>query len=604
LWKTFCFEESTLETSRSAREQRLYHDSWTTGFPFKIGLHHPTCLTASTYETYKAEKAQTYYKGSSNPIVHQNRKVAHWDPSYKDEQVDWYQEYIQRKESSPISLSWLERPVGGDGYDKFPLDVRGIGYLDDGTVVGPTEDGDVCVWSLGDSNHQKYGKLVGQSSPSILSVTGESSTARKSRAKMTSTGVVECVSVDNVRRRAYFAVQSGLDEVDLQTLQVVSHRRFPFSISALSEVSYPQPLTVGTNLSLHLHDPRVHYGTSTIPEGAGDDIVEKVATFPDRYEHLRNNSSDNINGYAPLFQPGPLSILHVPSTGSQSDNSGDIYVAGRFPSILKYDRRFWPKLHRNIHSGGIGSLCSLTSIPYSYAAYEQDTLRFENTTIDDVMAAKSRPGVTLVACGEYRGKGSLEHYEVPVPSHEPNDETPSPFVRASFQNRHNVSSSKLLSVTNHGTRLVFSDGDGGLKWMERDGATTVRSWNINEHQRMHGSLVPEESRMFHHEDSDIANSEVIRKIITTHGPISSSYSNAADSGNLLFWTGERIGFLNFSSNPAVKADEDKAEPVSGAEAMKRREEAVYGETMRRALERQADEVRFVVGLGLGARPPM
>ncbi|KAL8870242.1 MAG: hypothetical protein Q9198_007676, partial [Flavoplaca austrocitrina] len=90
---------------------------------------------------------------------------------------------------------------------------------------------------------------------------------------------------------------------------------------------------------------------------------------------------------------------------------------------------------------------------------------------------------TLIACGEYNGKGSLELYPFST-SGEFNPPTSSPYeLRLApitpYKNRTSASSSKLLSVAAHGTRIVFSDGDGGLKWVERDGHSLVRRWNIN-----------------------------------------------------------------------------------------------------------------------------
>lgn len=42
-----------------------------------------------------------------------------------------------------------------------------------------------------------------------------------------------------------------------------------------------------------------------------------------------------------------------------------------------------------------------------------------------------------------------------------------------------MSTSIILSVVPHGSRLVFSDGNGNLKWVERDAFTEVRQWNIS-----------------------------------------------------------------------------------------------------------------------------
>src|SRR5438045_6300891 len=49
-----------------------------------------------------------------------------------------------------------------------------------------------------------------------------------------------------------------------------------------------------------------------------------------------------------------------------------------------------------------------------------------------------------------------------------------------LKNRQTSSNSKLLSVSTHGTRTIFSDGGGNLKWVERDGFTEVRDWNLSQ----------------------------------------------------------------------------------------------------------------------------
>jgi hypothetical protein len=62
-----------------------------------------------------------------------------------------------------------------------------------------------------------------------------------------------------------------------------------------------------------------------------------------------------------------------------------------------------------------------------------------------------------------------------------------------------------------------------------------------------------------------------------------------------------VALLNFSNKPRFAADSFEEEAKSAEEAIKDREERIYGQTMKRALEMQADEVRFVSGLGLGLR---
>src|ERR1035438_8772484 len=51
-------------------------------------------------------------------------------------------------------------------------------------------------------------------------------------------------------------------------------------------------------------------------------------------------------------------------------------------------------------------------------------------------------------------------------------QTPEP-----LKNRQTSSNSKLLSVSNHGTRIVFSDGGGNIKWVEGNGFFRSESSN-------------------------------------------------------------------------------------------------------------------------------
>lgn len=493
--------------------------------------------------------------------------MACWDPTYPHEKVDWYSEYIARH--APLSLSWLQQPFSEPNGNGEKLETRGLGLLKNGgedIVVGPLDDGSVCLWNIGQDDKApdpNDGRIITRSRPSLLSVNGPDGTnwqnPSNSRAKMTSTGVVECVSVDKARNKAYFAVQSGLNEVDLNTLQISSYDRYPFSISALSEATYPIPLTVGTTLSLHIHDPRVgnngRRSSYTYFRESAD--IEHPTHNPQNhndFNRLHNGDPSSVLDYASLFQPLPLSILHL-------NPSSTIYVAGRFPSILHYDRRFFPKLSSTIHSGG--SLCSITSLP-----------------------TPNSP--TLVAGGEYNGKGSLELYPLTASSSSDAKEEKPP-----IRNRASASRSKILSLTPHGSRLLFSDSDGQLKWVERDGSTLVRRWNINTYSTSPTDAVPTQGIF----NNDLNEGDVARKLL----PVS-----AKERSEVLLWTGEKIGVLGFRKKPRFDVVVDGGEEVDGGksrtngEGLEARD---YGRMMRRALERQADEVRFVRGLGLGGAGP-
>lgn len=387
-------------------------------------------------------------------------------------------------------------------------------------------------------------------------------------------------------------------EVDLQTLSTISHNHFPFPITTLSEAKYPVPLTVGTNESLYLHDHRAR----TV--GMSSAESESVEYYDARFESRRSPRSLGFRNplisepnstHANLPHPGPLSILHMPSSGSEWDGNGDIYVAGRFPSILSYDRRYFPRLRGTIHSGA--RLCSMASLPYPFASMEKDLAKRGELSVEQVWEAKTRPGKTLIACGEYNTKGSLEMYGLssnPLPTDTSSNSAAGSLQNSATKNRQTSSSSKLLSVCNHGTRVVVSDGSGNLKWLERDGFTEVRRWNI-----AHGSVEPSQG-MFGstgHSYMESGSGDIAIKLVSTHIGREEQPSNG---GDLVLWTGEKIGLLSFSSKPSFMAEdfEEKGHQTT-EEASKEREERAYSQTMRLALQANADEVRFMRGLGSG-----
>ena len=149
-------------------------------------------------------------KARSNEKI---RTMANWDPSYPTETVNWYDEYIAR--NAPISTSWLQQPRNRESAEHEYLEVRGMGiYTPPGEenatlVVGPLDDGSVCLWDITGTRGRK-GSIVARSHSGLISVDPISQTETGKRSKLISTGVVECVSVDSARKRAFFAIQSGM----------------------------------------------------------------------------------------------------------------------------------------------------------------------------------------------------------------------------------------------------------------------------------------------------------------------------------------------------------------------------------------------------------
>ncbi|KAK3935916.1 hypothetical protein QBC46DRAFT_270696 [Diplogelasinospora grovesii] len=546
----------------------------------RLNLHTPT--SGPSHESRERERI---------------RIMANWDPSFPSEQVSWYDEYIQRH--APIAINWFQHAHDRERsrYADY-VEARGValyrpdnpGEQEDADIetvlaVSPLDDGGVCLWDVnGTRGKRKRGAVLAKSKPGILFIDGPGADNSR-RSKRVDSGVTECVSVDSRRHRAFFAVQSHLIEVDLQTLAVVDCESFPWSITALSAASPTVPLTVGTSFGIHLHDYR-----SRTP--FRDDRYEMIDDF-DRmaakhfYERsLRHIFDDQpLPPYAPLAQPGPLNILHMQRPGLEADLSDDIYVAGRFSNILHYDRRKFPSIMDSIHSGA--RLCSMTSLPYPFSTLDSELRRKGLLSLEQVEKSKSMPGTrTLIACGEYNTKGSLELYGLSPPplGHW------SPQI-STMKNRQTSSQSKLLSVVNHGTRIAFSDGSGHIKWFERDGFTEVRRCRIGHSERAHGPSIFA---------SMPGSDDIARKLLPTRAGQAGARVNDND---LLFWTGEKLGLVTFSAQPGFTAEDFEEHPlgIRDGEAHERaREEQAYADRMRRALERQADDVRFVRNLGLGS----
>jgi hypothetical protein len=223
----------------------------------------------------------------------------------------------------------------------------------------------------------------------------------------------------------------------------------------LSAASPRVPLTVGTTKGLLLHDHRA----------------------PERPQDFRSKlfSKEPLLPYASLRPP--QCIFHLPSTAGGDDVSDTIYVAGRFSSIIRFDRRHWPTVMGIVHSGA-SSICGLASLPYRYSSVDAALCRRGQLTRDQVkeMKSESMGGYTVVAGGEYNTKGSLELYGISHTAHTDHTAGRGGLVEdtSMLQNRQTVSSSKVLSIATHGTRILFSDGNGYLKWFERGGESRAQ----------------------------------------------------------------------------------------------------------------------------------
>ena len=550
---------------------------------------------------------------NAEPIIH---TAAQWDPSYEGEDTDWYTEYVTRH--APMSFQWLEDPqtpaddsdVSDEDEDDDDLlwspdtpEVKGMGLMKDRSyqgsdkIVGPLDNGSICLWDLNRSIYRRdrlsRGRISGFSDAGILTM-DSSSGASFPRGRETNNqfvGVGDCVSIDSTRQRAYIAVGTNLKEVDLNTLQVVSSRKYPWSIFALSQetADYDAPLTVATTLSLNLYDSRCLTFNITgshalhTRTGASTPKTRLCAPLPPDNSH-----------FASLFQPGPLSVTHTPLPDMNS-----IILAGRFPSILLYDRRFFPRLQGAAHSGG--RLCSAIALSVPPRTHLPTSRDFSGHH-------------TVVACGDYKGRGSLEIFALSAMNQldSGSDGIPAHLEKQSvYQNRQSASRSKLLSVATHGTRLVYSDAEGNIKWVERDARTPVRSWNINTQPILLGrdpdaadfdpARDMAEHRVFVRGSRRDEGADVVRKILPT--------GEELENDEILVWTGDRIGRLRFtpvSDQNWLEDDESVRSGVSRGSRYGRRRvntkkvsrEREYANLMEQSLRAHTHQLNWMPEFGL------
>jgi hypothetical protein len=532
--------------------------------------------------------------------------IANWDPSYPEEKVNWYEDFIQRHAEQ--KMSWFqdagsEDTDDGDGILRREATGAGILFDSDGLadkLIAPLDDGSISIWDVS-AGSERQGRLVAKSDIGLLPGKGSDldydTRLTQSQAIMTETGAVECVSIDSKLHKGFFAVQNVLNEVDLNTLKIASRTPYPFPITALSEAQHRTPLTVGTNWTLHLHDTRKPPDSSVRCEligGSTDTSFSRLET-------------GDFGGHVSLSQPGALSILHLPTT-REWDGNGDIWVGGRFTSLLNFDRRSFPRLRGTVHSGA--RLSCIAAIPHPFIPQD---LRLGRPYSSPALLreAKSLSGHTLITAGEYKGKGSLELYGL---SSKPNwsinssDSRTTRNQQSCYQNRQTASSSKLLAVASHGTRLVFADGDGNLKWVERDGSTPVRQLNVNdfqEREKDEGHPAPNAPQLINPSPNEESWGDIVQKILPTTNPslltpYSPSSSEALGLDNLVLWTGDgKLGMLGFGQPPFDKDVFEDALEVQGEEEKGEKiREREYSSEMRRALEHQARELRWLRGYGL------
>jgi len=580
-WKLKTYDESRFESDRRRRLMLSgQHESLAT---LRLAVTQASVRLPPDLTLDEVEGSRKPENAVSSQYSIRTRALASWDPVYPGEKVDFYQDYISRHAGTHVD--WLSCSSNAP-------DIIGFGEIKDSDKVTrrlltAQEDGSVQIWDV--ASHG--GRVLESTKVGHLLMSGTN--------KDKETGAVENVSIDNHRDKAYIAVSDQLHELDLHTLQVTRTQAFPFPVTVLSEAQYPLPLTVGTNNTLHLFDPRIEYNQPV----DSSTRLELIGGTPPK--HTMNHSHVSTATIS-LEQPGPTSIIHRSDTSSSDDLNGNIWVAGRFTSLLNYDRRVWPKICGTLFSGS--RLSSLALLPHPYVPRDLNLSANPALSPSVLEATKCAPGITLIGAGEYKGKGSLELYGLPRSS---SASSPLPSVPSDheYRNRQTASKSRLLSVATHGTGLVFSDGDGNLKWVERDGSTLIREEAVTvpslSSSSRRGSAVATGADA--QDDEEPNNDDFIQKLVPTR--LANSTSSQPD--DLILWTGEgRVGIMGFGRKPLTAGwadivDEDEGLETSmeeEAEMNERRQkesqERAFGREMRKALERQADEVRWVRGLGL------
>ncbi|KAF2471063.1 uncharacterized protein BDR25DRAFT_261428 [Lindgomyces ingoldianus] len=587
LWKQLCFEHSIPE------KRRRRHLAFSTDVDPRLEelIRAADTITGAFTAVHDPNAPGAELQAHRNAPKKRATLLANWDPTYAGEKVNFYQDFIQRH--APHSINWFQNARHGHHDDNPHHEATGAGILFDAAgmadkLIAPLEDGSVSIWDASGSQ-RRQGSIIARSAVGLLPNRGPDldldTRLRQCQAIMTETGAVECVSIDSRQQKGFFAVQNILNEVDLRTLQVIDRTPYPFPITALSEAHHPTPLTVGTNWTLHLHDTRKK---TSFPAVSQTELIGGVTK--NFSAHLQTG---DFGGHVSLSQPGALSILHLPTTRDW-DGNGDIWVGGRFTSFLNFDRRFFPRLRGTVHSGA--RLSCLTAIPHPFVPHDL-RLGWPYSSLSLLREVKSIPGYTLIAAGEYKGKGSLELYSLssePARSIISSDSKMARNQHACYQNRQTASSSKLLSVAPHGTRLVFSDGDGNLKWVERDGSTPVRQFNINNDNRK-STQSPIQIGV------ESGWGDIVQKILPTvsTSPIGPTCQVPPGQDNLIIWTGDgKLGMVSFGCSPEFSIDDldDAAKEEQVKET--RAKERAYGAEMRRALEHQARELRWMRGYGL------
>lgn len=539
-------------------------------------------------------------------------RLVNWDPEYhrREPEIDWYSEYVQRVAN--INVDWLD-PWDRERQVAVPPVAAGCLLFEQGEdvarkVIGVSENLTVAVWDI--SRSATAGTVLDWS---LLSRSGPT-------VKTVQRSAIEAASVDARSGQAYFAAGSSVLQVDLATLRLAGTHRIAESsdVLALSPADPGLPLTVATERHVHLVDPRAP--RAPLARAPADPLL-----IHDPALSLRGGGGAKPFLRFRLVDSGPRSILHVPALpGSPVDSSSSIWVAGRFSHLLGFDRRRFPALARapipcaarnpslalmsNLHcympppprSGGGG---------WSFGSAAPDAL----LPARDVFAAKEKPGHSILAVGMHRGGAGLAIHALG------NDDAGDAGigVATTFRRAPGGGFARALAGAPHGARVVFADSAGWLRWVERDGATGVRAWNVNSGSQSSGpvarhvagggggGVVPGGGD----DEGGVAGLVRLRPptdddddFVTRILPVGRAGAQdvGADAAGLVLTTQEgRVGLLSFGGrgrrwrSPAVRESTPEEEDARA----EMEEQTLYERRMRFALAAQANEVNFLSGRG-------
>lgn len=668
LWRSKCFEEASTVSARPHQQINSFWSSLDRLVPRRTDGRNSSTATERLTRDSKRAKA-----------------IADWDCTHPTERIDWYCEYVARH--APLFTEWSSHDRDNEirSIALFDQDRRILSATENGSLriydidrasngyrrireAARSKDSLLFTeWSCTDTASKSAERMVGSA---VDSTVVDSNTMRA------------YVAVDDVLNE--------IDLPTMKLVSRTKYPWRISAISQQTQNPYPVPLMVGTSYSLEMHDPRLrhdvrqsagelegmpqlsqpgervvifpnydHESTGGDPAqlpSAGSGLLAPTGSRLSDHSRSLGGSEEHGIGRAPMtsllgswgirgaspattrmsrlpfsnhntyahttnsrdrneivrpptleswlaarLEPGPQAILHR--------GPHEVVIAGRMPSILFYDTRKFPQLSRVLHSGA--RLSSLTTIPCPPYAIHKDSLA----------------EATLVAGGEYHGRGSLELYELassersidipsladrtgtegssstgpglsqslpptsPLHASDNGSTLPSAADAAdepcSYKNRQSSSSAKLLSVATQGTRIVFSDSEGALKWVERDGRSLVRRWNVNSYE-------------YKNAGASLAGDRVARKIVTFAQDDSADDGGKRGDGDLLVWTGADFGIvttrIEWESHQDM-VEETESKVVSTGKQSEEEKAEEYARMMRKALERQADERRWMSRFG-------